>query len=217
MMNSDNLNKRICSLDRIINITIETSSLVTEYKTPNQLQATQLFMNSVPVTQLTTSTSQINGNIEFLTDIIKKMFNDKGFKSNFDTDVYKITNMLNNSEYELSPEDKKYASLIKNYSNNYPTYKREKLEEVFSLKRIQVDLITDAFNEFTKYVNSNNIDINYKYVDTLSSTFYDDKTTHTFIVDNCFETCAESIKRANDIVLAAYNKDVVEQAQSMYR
>lgn len=213
----DNINKRICALDKIIGVQVNTSANTVRYNMPNQLQSSQLGMTVTPEKMNSDYSNISYYGLDFLKIVLKDICQKKHFETNFDVEFDNINTILNSSDFTLSAVEKAYADLIYDISDDYPTFKSDKLEQAFELKQRQVAILSKTFNELTNYLNENGIDESCTYSDSIATSYYEDSYLTTFTVNDSYNVCLNSIQKATELAYGSSLENDVEISSSTNR
>ena len=204
-MNTNELNEKIAKIKNdLVEVSMEVKSRSIVYEKPNQLQASQFGVVSVPRTKVETNTTKEKYGLDTVADMLHDICKDKGYTVDFMKQYEKISKQLNSSEFELSPSEQSYANMRKRLGASYQLYSSEKIREAYELLREQFSILAIAFSNFMGYIEKNNIDPSYTYKSECSFENYDEKLVTTKIVPNCYEVLTTTIADCYDLVKDDY-------------
>ena len=220
----EDINKKICALDHIIDVKLVTNSSVVKFNNPNQLQSTYFGMTSAPTRERSSNVSDVKLGLDFLARVIGQMCISKGFDTNFEQEFNKISSVLESDEFALSELEKDLASLTKNmygvasdFEYDYPTYNRDRLEDVYELKRRQVAILLHTLIELYNFIENNGLDIDYTYRYSSKHDYYDNSYEDIYIVEDCFNACRESLRKCVKLFSSNTKNNEVGETTGSFR
>lgn len=181
-----------------VDMVIKNSRVV--YEKPNQLQASQFGMLSVPRTKIETSTVKEKYGLDTVADMLHDICKNKGYNVDFMKQYKEISKRLDSSEFELSPSEQSYAEMRKRLGSSYQMYSSEKIGEAYELLREQFSILAIAFSNFMAYIEQNNIDPSYTYKSEYTFENYDEKLVTTKVVPDCYDVLTTTIAKCYDLV-----------------